>query len=53
MPVKIQEFLPGAWALILVVVLIILAFSPSGFGGGWWPLGGRGGLDGGDGKGEG
>ncbi|MEW6172506.1 MAG: hypothetical protein AB1510_05475 [Bacillota bacterium] len=35
---KTQEFLPGAWSLILVVVLIILGFSFMGFGvdGGWW-----------------
>ncbi|MEW6183889.1 MAG: hypothetical protein AB1500_12090 [Bacillota bacterium] len=32
-------FFPGAWALILVVILIILGFTFMGFGvdgGGWW-----------------
>ena len=27
-----QEFLPGAWALILVVILIMLSFTFFGFG---------------------
>ncbi|MEW6172502.1 MAG: hypothetical protein AB1510_05455 [Bacillota bacterium] len=52
MPLKIQQFLPGAWALILVVVLIMLAFSPSGLGSGWGPWNRPGGLDNGGGEDE-